>query len=98
MVTEGISVIICCYNSALRIEKTLDHLAAQAVNDISWEIILVDNASVDNTAEIARAFWNKNHADKVILNIVTEYKPGLSSARLTGVSASAYEYLILCDD
>ncbi|MDB4919633.1 glycosyltransferase family A protein [Mucilaginibacter sp.] len=98
MITEGISVIICCYNSALRIEKALEYLAAQMVNDIKWEIILVDNASADNTAEIAGSFWSIIHSDKINLNIVSEPMPGLSFARLRGVSASAYEYLILCDD
>ena len=51
---KGISVIVCCYNSAERLTETIKHLAGQNVpHYIPWELIVVDNASTDNTAEIS---------------------------------------------
>ncbi len=58
--SSGASVIVCCYNSAARLPHTLAHLAGQIVpEDFFWEIILVNNASTDNTVECATAIWNK---------------------------------------
>jgi len=55
---DGISVVICCYNSASRLPATLQHIAEQSLDsEILWEIIIVDNASTDNTAEIASTYW-----------------------------------------
>jgi glycosyltransferase involved in cell wall biosynthesis len=58
---NGVSVIICCYNSRERIEKTLDFIFAQEVEGaIPWEIIIVDNASTDDTFLIAQRYLEKN--------------------------------------
>lgn len=95
---NGISVVICCYNSAARLEPTLVHLSRQnfsRTND--WELIVIDNACTDNTAEIAEAIWKKNHS-AVPLKIIIEKKPGLSYARQTGLRNSFFEYVLFCDD
>jgi len=95
---EGVSIIICCYNSSSRIEKTLAYLAAQIIKDISCEIILVDNGSSDNTVEVARSVWAEMPSNKIHLHVVSEPQPGLSSARLKGILTSTFEFLIFCDD
>lgn len=92
-----VSVVICCYNSATRIEKTLWHLARQITKGIDWEIVLVDNASTDRTVEIATSYWTSLGA-KQPLRIVTESQPGLSHARETGVAAASAPCIIFCDD
>jgi glycosyltransferase involved in cell wall biosynthesis len=93
---SGLSVIICCYNSENRIGKVLDHLKEQKkVENISWEVIVVDNASRDNTAEVARNSW-KN--EDVKFEVVYEEKPGLSNARIRGINASSYPYIVFVDD
>ena len=51
---SGISVIICCYNSSLRLDETLKHLINQKTHGFNWELIVVDNASTDNTEAYAR--------------------------------------------
>lgn len=95
---SGVSVIICCYNSSALIERTLKYLINQKVPDIiPWEVILVDNASTDNTSEIAEKYW-MHHNCLARLKIVKEPKPGLSAAREKGIETAKYEYMILCDD
>jgi glycosyltransferase involved in cell wall biosynthesis len=95
---KGVSVIICCYNSANRIKETLEALGAQEFeNSIPWEIILVDNASTDNTAEIATAIWKEiNYGNN--FRVVTEPTPGLANARKKGISEARFSILLFCDD
>lgn len=95
---DGISVIICCYNSADRLPQTLAHLASQKFSQkISWEIIVVDNASTDHTSAVARNCWEEQ-GSPVPLKVVTEPQMGLTNARNRGVTEAKYEILIFCDD
>lgn len=98
--SPGISVIICCFNSEQRIKPTLEHLRAQTgMENISWEIILVNNASTDNTVTKALEIWehlqNNMNPD---LHVVDEPSPGLSNARKTGIYEASFEILCFCDD
>ncbi len=95
---KGVSLIICCYNSSVRLQKTLDALAKQECNpDLSWEIIIVDNNSSDNTPEIAADIWKKSGLE-IPFKIVAEPRQGLGHARNKGISETAYSYLLFCDD
>ncbi|WP_282073732.1 glycosyltransferase [Polaribacter atrinae] len=93
-----ITVVLCCYNSSSRLQPTLEHLFKQKLNlDVSWELLLIDNNSNDNTAEIAKEIWGGFNS-KMDLRIINEPKPGLSNARKKGVNSSKGETLIFCDD
>ncbi|RZK60371.1 MAG: glycosyltransferase family 2 protein [Pedobacter sp.] len=95
----GISVIICTYNGADRIEMTLKHLAEQTfIKPIRWEIIIVDNGSGDDVKDVAKQFWQEHGAIGVQLQITNEEKTGLSFAREAGINVSKYKYIIFCDD
>lgn len=95
---NGISVIVCCYNSALRLPMALEYLSKQKTSDsLQWEIIIVDNNSDDNTAEVANNIWH-SFGRKTGFKIINENKPGLNHARATGVSAAQYDIIIFCDD
>jgi glycosyltransferase involved in cell wall biosynthesis len=95
---NGISVIVCCYNSADRLRETLTHLSKQALTyAISWEVILVDNNSTDNTLTVANELWHSFKVD-IPFKIISENKQGLAHARRKGIDESQYDYLIFCDD
>jgi len=95
--TEGISIVICCYNSVERLGKTLSHLQRQIFSKpINWEVILVDNASTDNTASFAYEFWNQNPVTN--LTIVKEQKPGQMHARKKGYENVQYSLISFVDD
>jgi len=94
----GVSVVVCCYNSALRIRETIRHLALQQVDaSIEWEVLLVDNNCSDATVELALEEWGTYEAG-CELKVLSEAKPGLSFAREAGVRAAQYNFLIYCDD
>ncbi|MDO6597684.1 glycosyltransferase [Oceanihabitans sp. 2_MG-2023] len=95
---NGVSVILCCYNSVNRLPETLKHLAHQNVeNTVSWEIILVNNNSSDATAKEAISIWKKL-GDPVPLTVVNEKNPGLSFAREKGMAVANYNVFLFCDD
>src|SRR5690606_16090679 len=95
---QGVSVIICCYNSAKRLPETLRHLALQKVpSDIPWEVIVVNNASTDDTVHVAEQEWSQYNLS-IPFRIVDQPKPGLSNARDKGFEVAAYEYCLFCDD
>ncbi|MFC0514580.1 glycosyltransferase [Mucilaginibacter angelicae] len=99
MYGDGLSVIICCYNSACRLPATLKHLAGQQLSaGTAWEVIVVDNASTDETAETAKAEWEKYGIPGVSFQVVAEEKPGLSHAREKGIRASVFRLVVFCDD
>src|SRR5882757_8940798 len=95
----GVSVIICCYNSAVRLPQTLKHLAEQNVpENLLPEIILVNNASTDDTVAVATETWNRFGPKNIEFKIVNEPEPGQMHARKKGAEEARYECIIFCDD
>lgn len=95
---QGVSVILCCYNSSSRIRPTLEALAIQDfATAVPWEILVIDNASTDNTREAAATTWSSLETP-FELRILSEENPGLSHARKTGVEQARFDTIIFCDD
>lgn len=95
---KGISVIVCCYNSAPRLPQTLSHLAKQQLPDnFQWEIIVVNNNSTDDTEIVAKSLW-KSFGVSTPLIVVKEPEPGLSHAREKGMQMAKYDLFLWCDD
>jgi glycosyltransferase involved in cell wall biosynthesis len=82
-----LTLIIPAYNEEAEIATTLD-AAKRASAGGFREIIVVDNASTDRTAEIAR-----EHGATVI----REEKKGLPFARIAGLNAAKSEYVAYID-
>jgi glycosyltransferase involved in cell wall biosynthesis len=97
---KGVSVVICCYNSADRLYPTLKALSKQVVDSrIPWEIIIVDNASDDNTEIAAAEIWRSFLFTPCITFLtVKETLPGLVNARKKGLLTASYTYILFCDD
>ncbi len=97
-VTPGISVVICCYNSSKVLPQTLGYLFRQKVSPgIEWEMIVVDNASTDNTGRLAEKMYRESNC-RAAFRVVREITPGLSAARNRGLNESKHDYVIYCDD
>jgi glycosyltransferase involved in cell wall biosynthesis len=92
----GISVIICCHNSKNRLPKVFDCLEKQKdLQDIQWEILIIDNASTDNTAGYVEEY-SRNH--NLLIVLLQEPRMGLSYARKTGIDAASFELICYIDD
>ncbi|NJO63953.1 MAG: glycosyltransferase family 2 protein [Richelia sp. RM2_1_2] len=95
---KGITVIICCYNSSTRIEKTLRSLSKQDIlSKHECEIIVVNNASTDDTEEVVNQVWEEC-GNPYPLKIYFEASPGLAFARKCGAKQARYSYGVFCDD
>lgn len=95
---NGISVILCCHNSSERLVETLKHLADQTLpENVPCELVLVNNASTDDTVAVARKEWAA-HSSAIALRVVDEKKPGVVHARKKGVEEAHNEIIVFCDD
>lgn len=95
---KGVSIVICCYNSAKILPETLKYVCNLNVSEeILWEVIIIDNASDDNTSEAAKSLLNE-YKCPVPFKIIYQPVQGLSSARKMGLENSKYEYILFCDD
>lgn len=74
-----VSVIVPVYNVCKYLEECLDSLINQTYE--SWECILVDDGSTDNSGEICDEYCKKDNRFRVI----HKENGGLSSARNTGL-------------
>jgi hypothetical protein len=91
-VTEGdvdVSVVIPCLNEEDGIVGVVDEArAALAEAGLTGEIIVVDNASEDRSAELARAAGAR---------VVSEPRRGYGSAYLAGLAAARGRYIVMTD-
>ena len=97
--TKGVSIIICCYNSASRIEETLRFIF-NLVEPPNWqiEVLLVNNNSNDATVEVAWKTETLFNSKGFAFNVIQELTPGLSFARMAGVNGSNHDLICFCDD
>jgi len=95
MYPQGVSLIICTYNGAHLLQQTLSFILRQKVPAfVSWEVLVIDNASTDNTADVVMNAWQSS----IPLRIINEPRKGLIYARYRGITEAKYEYLSFIDD
>jgi glycosyltransferase involved in cell wall biosynthesis len=87
------SVIICVRDGAATIDEQLQALAGQSF-DGSWELVVVDNGSTDNTVQIVRRREGRLPGLRVVS---APAKASLAYARNVGAQAANGEVLVFCD-
>ena len=87
---ENISVVVPAYNAESVLAETLLSIMSQTYQH--WECVIVDDGSVDNTAEIAKNFSDEDKR----FRLVTKDNGGTGSAYNAGVSASISDYVCIC--
>jgi glycosyltransferase involved in cell wall biosynthesis len=87
--TPRVSVVIPCLNEAENIEECVDRaFDALAVHRIPGEVIVVDNGSEDESAELARGAG---------ATVIDEPRRGYGSAYLAGFAAARGDYIVMID-
>jgi glycosyltransferase involved in cell wall biosynthesis len=96
MAVIDVTVVVCTYNRAALLHRALASLAAlQTAGRFQYEIVVIDNASTDETAQvIAQAA----QTTPVPLRGVYEAQPGVSAARNRGIREAAGEWIAFFDD
>jgi glucosyl-dolichyl phosphate glucuronosyltransferase len=90
-----ISVIIATRDRAQLLETTLDAILRQQCPGHSFEIVVVDNASVDDTAAVVHSVAGRASVPVVYLE---ETKPGKSHALNAAITRARGELLVFTDD
>lgn len=89
------TVAICTYNGGARIGYVLASLADQTLTADQWEILVVDNASTDNTVKVCEQWCERL---PVPLRIVYEKRQGLSYSRGCAAQNARGEIICFLDD
>lgn len=85
---KDISVVISAYNEEKNLPNCLDALSHQTFPKDRYEIIVVDNNSIDKTAEIAKRFGAR---------VIKEAKQGNTFAVSTGYKNAEGEIIVSTD-
>lgn len=91
-----ISIVICSFNRAKYIGEAMLSLYNQTLEATRYEVIIVDNASTDNTADICREFI-ASHPETQFTYLL-EPRQGASFARNTGAAIAKAPLLCFMDD
>jgi GT2 family glycosyltransferase len=86
-----ISVIICTLNRAELLCECINSLMEQSVSRSRYEILVIDNASTDDTSKKIQQFYPWIH-------YFYEAKTGLSNARNRGFAEAKSEWVTYLDD
>lgn len=91
-----LSVIICTYNRSQSLRRALCSLEAMLVaSGLSWEVIVVDNNSRDDTRQVVEEFASTSRLN---VRYVFEGTQGLNPARDRGVKEARGEIVSFIDD
>ncbi len=93
-----ITVVIPTYNGAERLPAMLDRLRSQTGTEhFSWDVMVVDNNSRDNTAEVVQRYQNDWNCPWP-LRYCLETTQGAAFARRRGVQEATSAWVGLLDD
>lgn len=85
-----ISVIMASYNYAQYIEEAINSVINQSYQD--WELIIVDDGSSDNSAEIIKSYCQKDNRIKFLQHLNNQNK-GLKETILLGLENATGEWV-----
>jgi glycosyltransferase involved in cell wall biosynthesis len=87
-----VDVIIPAFNAAHYLPVAIESVVSQTFDD--WRILLVDDGSTDNTAEVVAPFLDRLGSK---ISYIKQNNRGLPAARNTAIRASTSEFLALLD-
>nr|WP_290016220.1 glycosyltransferase [uncultured Alistipes sp.] len=91
-----LSLVIPTHNRAEQLLVALRSVVRQSADPASWECVVVNNASTDDTEERFAAFAAEHPG--INLRMVFEPEPGVSHARNRGLSEARADLLAWIDD
>jgi glycosyltransferase involved in cell wall biosynthesis len=86
-----VSVIVPCYNNGNYLAEALESVLTQTY--ATWECIILDDGSTDNSARVAQAYTEKDKRFSYIYQI----NKGVSAARNAAIKTSSGKYILPLD-
>src|SRR6188768_2785618 len=90
-----VSAIIIFLNEECFLEEAIDSVMAQTFND--WELLLVDDGSIDASPDIARMFVRRNPRQVQYLTHPGRANRGMSASRNLGLGVASGEFIGFLD-
>lgn len=90
-----VSVIMPVFNGSDYLEDRIMRVLAQDIGSI--EIIIVDDGSKDNSAQIVRSCFRKVDRKDILTRLISQNNMGVSVARNVGLSHAQGKYVIFFD-
>jgi glucosyl-dolichyl phosphate glucuronosyltransferase len=91
-----ISVAICTYNREQYLPQLFNSILKQTLDKSKFEVILINNNSPGNTAELFEIF--KNECPDILTSYAVEAQQGLSFARNHAIGLAKFELITFLDD
>lgn len=88
---EQVSIIVPAYNASKTIARCIDSILNQTYSNI--QLIIVDDGSSDNTADICKLYLNGENN----ITYIAQDNKGVSSARNTGLKYVEGQYVFFVD-
>jgi len=85
----NVSIVLCVYNGESFLAQTLESVCAQTHDD--WELIVVDDGSIDGSVDIVRRFADAR------ISLIRQENRGAAAALATGLAAARGEFVALLD-
>lgn len=93
----SIALVICTYNNAMLLNRTLSKISEQQVPpEIEWQVLVVNNNCTDETDSVVEKYMSSGKIAG--LAVVHEPEQGLTPARLCGVKNTDAEWIAFIDD
>jgi len=91
-----VTVTICTYNRHRLLEEALESIVSNQVSgSVSYEVIVVDNNSTDDTRAVVESFIRRGNGN---VRYLFERKQGLSHARNAAITAARSSIVAFTDD
>ncbi len=95
---DGITILICTFNGKSNLTNTLQGLSKLNLENIPYTaLVLVDNASTDDTSNFTKRKWEEL-GNIFPIQIIKEENPGKINAQNTGLKIVKTKYVLICDD
>lgn len=92
-----ISFVVTSYNRAHTILNTIESLLKQINFNQLCEIVIVDDASIDNTIKIIKKNYSKEINNNIVKLISLDQNIGVSGAKNQGYQVSKFDWVIFLD-
>ena len=86
-----LTIVTVCFNSKNSIQRTLDSVLNQTINNFDY--VIIDGNSTDGTREILNSYIFKFRSKKINLKIISENDNGIYDAMNKGVQQSQTKYV-----
>jgi len=88
---ERVTVVIPCYNQGRFLGEAVESVLSQSYQDL--EVVVVDDGSTDNTAEVASSYTRRDSR----VRLIGQANRGLAGARNRGLEEAGGEYMMFLD-